>query len=450
MKVINVLLFTLGECVHLVFRIVSNMFLRQKFDLAFEPGLINLTDKCYKICFQSKLEFAINKPNIFDILKKQLSSVPAKKRKSTAVGSAAVAKKVTEENPSESGDVAKDDDQVEILSVKSQDSDENSQGKGSDCKIESDYSDTDTKLETSVRGNVGSYNSSKLIVTLAHFKTVSKGVTSKMDASSSCHAATTRPGVGIFASFKTNLNSSESKTKEVGNDVVESEKAALAIETNINASSVQPVVSENSELDKVLVKKELGTENKDSFAREKPVESLFQPVISNTRTVPNPLVVKFTPNFTPTNLAPMPGVGVPDYFGPTPSVATYGNFLKPPNFPPVPAVQTVTGLDTNPATRTVSCPSFTDLQNSTGFFGDLLATDPESPSDFSGISRPASFASFSEPTTGLLLPNVLVKQEPLDVSEQSSNPINNSFVKEEDPDPDDLITSVLGLDKVCI
>jgi hypothetical protein len=37
--VINVLFFKLGECVHLVFRIVSNMFLRQKFDLAFvEPG----------------------------------------------------------------------------------------------------------------------------------------------------------------------------------------------------------------------------------------------------------------------------------------------------------------------------------------------------------------------------------------------------------------------------
>jgi hypothetical protein len=30
--------FLLGECVHTVFRIVSNMFLRQKFNLAFEPG----------------------------------------------------------------------------------------------------------------------------------------------------------------------------------------------------------------------------------------------------------------------------------------------------------------------------------------------------------------------------------------------------------------------------
>jgi hypothetical protein len=39
MKVINVLLFKLGECVHLVFMIVSNMILRQKFDLAFEPNL---------------------------------------------------------------------------------------------------------------------------------------------------------------------------------------------------------------------------------------------------------------------------------------------------------------------------------------------------------------------------------------------------------------------------
>jgi hypothetical protein len=28
----------MGECVHLVFRIVSNMFLRQKLDLTFEPG----------------------------------------------------------------------------------------------------------------------------------------------------------------------------------------------------------------------------------------------------------------------------------------------------------------------------------------------------------------------------------------------------------------------------
>jgi hypothetical protein len=38
MKVINALLFKLGEYVHLVFRIVSNMFIWQKFDLAFEPG----------------------------------------------------------------------------------------------------------------------------------------------------------------------------------------------------------------------------------------------------------------------------------------------------------------------------------------------------------------------------------------------------------------------------
>jgi hypothetical protein len=38
MKVINVLLFKLGERVHLVFRIVSNMFLWQKFDLAFKKN----------------------------------------------------------------------------------------------------------------------------------------------------------------------------------------------------------------------------------------------------------------------------------------------------------------------------------------------------------------------------------------------------------------------------
>jgi hypothetical protein len=38
MKVTNVLLFKLGKCVYLVFRIVSNMFIRQKFDLAFESG----------------------------------------------------------------------------------------------------------------------------------------------------------------------------------------------------------------------------------------------------------------------------------------------------------------------------------------------------------------------------------------------------------------------------
>jgi hypothetical protein len=34
----NFIFSKLGECVHLVFRIVSNMLLRQNFDMAFEPG----------------------------------------------------------------------------------------------------------------------------------------------------------------------------------------------------------------------------------------------------------------------------------------------------------------------------------------------------------------------------------------------------------------------------
>jgi hypothetical protein len=38
MKGRNFIFSNLDECVHTVFRIVSNMFLGQKFDLAFEPG----------------------------------------------------------------------------------------------------------------------------------------------------------------------------------------------------------------------------------------------------------------------------------------------------------------------------------------------------------------------------------------------------------------------------
>ncbi|XP_064637385.1 uncharacterized protein LOC135493764 [Lineus longissimus] len=460
---------------------------------------------------KSKIEFTLSKPNIFDILKKQFKSVPAKKKSvSAAAGSAA---RTEPTDVTDSGDVSKNDDEMEIFSVDSHDSDDNSKAEETSCKVVSENlvkskikDNSGTKSKEVVEGDVvegaGVTHAAKLTISPSIFG-AAKSVTCRTDAVGSGHAAASSD-VGIFASFTNERDVSVPKTISGGTRGKEPGKDSLKNDNSSNI--VQHVEPGSSTSDKVVVKAEFGTEDISSCDRVKQTESLFQPVVTNTPTMSNCLTNSFsqatcmptigsnrptigsrcvgTDNFKPMtrtfypprstvgltrsrseNYAPMSqtfypptsaiGINcVPDYFGPTSPLAAFSSFLPPSNVLPVPVAQSLTGLHPDPVNRTFSCPTFAELQNSSGFFGDLLpSTNPETQSDASSISRPGSFASFSDPTTGLstpsfgelLVPNVVVKQEPVDAVDQTPDPVK-PYVKEE-PLDEDIINTVLGLEK---